>query len=99
MSVCHGHFCRVVYFPAKPSVVKVDRGVHFSWGESAGVIDGYRIYWGIVEGGPYPFRLCDVEKNELEYITNLDEQIRYLICRAYNNDYESENSNEVRWPK
>jgi len=99
LSVCHRHFCTVVFFPAKPSVVKVADGVTFTWGASTGTVDGYRIYWGTVEGGPYPFRLCDVGKNDLIYITSLDEQVRYLICRAYNGFGESEDSNEVCWPK
>lgn len=100
MSVCHRHFCTVIFFPTKPSAVRVDDGVHFSWGASTGVVDGYRIYWGAVEGGPYPFRLCDVGKDELDYITSLDdERVYYLICRAYNIVDESGDSNEVKWPK
>lgn len=100
MSVCYRHFCTVIFFPAKPSAVRVDKGIRFSWGASTGIVDGYRIYWGAVEGGPYPFRLCDVEENELNYVTNLDdENVYHLICRAYNSFGESGNSNEVRWPK
>jgi hypothetical protein len=100
LSVCYRHFCTVVSFPAKPSAIEIDKGVHFGWGASSGVVDGYRIYWGTVEGGPYPFRLCDVEKEKLEYITSLgNEHAFYLVCRGYNSVGESENSNEVCWPK
>jgi hypothetical protein len=73
--------------------------VHFSWGASSGVVDGYRIYWGKVVGGPYPNRLCEVNATELQYIVSLNSAWTYfLICRAYNGYGESGNSNEVVWP-
>jgi hypothetical protein len=100
MSISCEHFSRIVYFPTKPFAVKVDRDVSFSWGASTGTVDGYRIYWGTICGGPYPFRLCDVEENILEYVTALaSNKEHYLICRAYNDFGESGNSNEVRWPR
>lgn len=73
--------------------------VHFSWGESTGEVEGYRIYWGTVEGGPYPHRLCDVDAMTHDHISSLDrEQQHYLVCRAYNIHGESGNSNVVVWP-
>lgn len=73
--------------------------VKFSWGESSGVVDGYRIYWSSVAGGPYPNRLCEVTATTLVYIASLNsEGCYYLVCRAYNGYGESGNSNEVIWP-
>lgn len=82
-----------------PADVRLSNGVQFSWGASTGVVEGYRIYWGTEEGGPYPFRLCDVEGDVLEHKTGLDDkQVYYLICRAYNEYGESGDSNSVVWP-
>lgn len=100
MSISCEHFSRVVYFPIKPSAVRVDRGTNFSWGASTGTVDGYRIYWGTTNNGEYPFRLCDVEKDKLNYIKALaNNKTYYFVCRAYNDFGESGNSNEVRWPR
>ena len=96
MSVCHKHYCTVILYPIDPADVEVD----FSWGASSGVVEGYKIYWGTVTGGPYSFKLCDVGKDTLYCTTRLDDdQIYYLICRAYNDFGESGDSNEVIWPK
>lgn len=73
--------------------------VHFRWGESSGQVDGYRIYWGEVIGGPYPNRLCDVNATTQQHVTSLNkERVYYAVCRAYNRYGESGNSNEVTWP-
>lgn len=73
--------------------------VHFSWGESTGRPEGYRIYWGKSAGGPYPYRLCDIPTTKLQHTSSLNkDQTYYLVCRAYNECGESGNSNEVIWP-
>lgn len=101
-------FCVCVLYAAAlfaisaPSGVRgyVGTEVHFSWGESSGEVDGYRIYWGDAEGGPYPNRLCDVNGSEQNHTTSLNRgQTYHLVCRAYNEYGESGNSNEVKWPE
>jgi hypothetical protein len=85
----------------KPSGVQGYSGteVHFEWGKSSGVVRGYRIYWGEAKGGPYLNRLCDVVGTEQQHIAKLNrEQTHHLVCRAYNEYGESDNSNEVIWP-
>lgn len=84
-----------------PSGVRgyVGTEVHFRWGESTGQPVGYRIYWGEIEGGPHPNRLCEVNATVLTYTARLNSEENYfLICRAYNEYGESDNSNEVIWP-
>ena len=82
--------------PSGVYVSKLESKIHFKWGESWGRVDGYRIYYGTNEGGPYPSLLCDVEDTTLEYITNLEiDKNYYFVCRAYNEVGESEDSNEV----
>ena len=72
--------------------------VHFQWGASSGQVDGYRIYYGETQSGPYPNQLCDVNGTTLDYVASLDEnQEYYLVCRAFNDYGESGNSNEVHW--
>lgn len=72
--------------------------VHFQWGPSTGQVDGYRIYYGDSEGGPYPEQLCEVNGTVLDYIASLDKaQEYYIVCRAFNNYGESRDSNEVHW--
>lgn len=95
MSVCVGIHCGVIFFPEKPFNIRLEGGVSFTWGESTGVVDGYRIYWGESQGGPYPYQLCDVNGTTLNYTTVLENHKYYLICRAYNEVGESGNSNEV----
>lgn len=71
---------------------------HFQWGVSTGEVDGYRIYWGDTQSGPYPNQLCEVNRTTTEYVATLDETIEYfLICRAFNSYGESGDSNEVCW--
>jgi hypothetical protein len=73
--------------------------VHFSWGKSTGLVDGYRIYWSEVAGGPYLHRLCEVNAATLSYTASLNSDWEYhLVCRAYNDVGESGNSNVVVWP-
>ncbi len=100
-------FCICVLYAAAlfalptPSGVRGYSGteVHFEWGKSSGVVRGYRIYWGKTKEGPYPNRLCDVVGTELQYAAKLDrKQTYYMVCRAYNEYGESDNSNEVIWP-
>jgi hypothetical protein len=72
--------------------------VHFHWGASTGQVDGYKIYWGDTQGGPYQNLLCEVNGTTLNCIASLDETQEYcLICRAFNDYGESGDSNEVRW--
>ena len=72
--------------------------VHFYWGASTGQVDGYRVYHGDVQGGPYPTQLCEVNGTTLDYVASLNEdQGYYLVCRAFNAYGESGNSNEVHW--
>ena len=72
--------------------------VRFQWGESTGQVDGYRIYWGDTQAGPYPNLLCEVDEKTLNCIAPLNEsQQYYLVCRAFNNYGESGDSNEVHW--
>ena len=72
--------------------------VHFQWGESTGQVDGYRIYWGDAQNGPYSNQLCEVNGTALDYTASLDEtQKYYLVCRAFNAYGESGDSNEVYW--
>ena len=72
--------------------------VNFQWGQSSGQVDGYRIYWGEAQNGPYPNQLCEVNETTLNYTAILDEtQEYYLICKAFNVYGESDNSNEVHW--
>ena len=72
--------------------------VTFQWGESSGQVDGYRIYWGKSHEGPYTNQLCEVNSVTLAYTAVLDERKKYyLICRAFNNYGESDNSKEVYW--
>ena len=100
MSVCFRNKCSVVFFPEKPSNIKIEAGICFEWDASSGKVDGYRIYWGTSKGGPYPFLLCDVNGTKLYYNTSLSkEQTRYFVCRAYNEHGESGNSNEVAYPE
>ena len=73
--------------------------VHFQWGASSGVVDGYRIYYGFTHQGPYPNLLVEVGSTTTDYIATLDEEVTYyLVVRAYNSYGESGNSNEVMWP-
>lgn len=99
--------CSVTLWAADPTIpsplnVQYYDGttVRFSWGESSGQVDGYRIYWGKSEGGPYPKRLCDVNRTTQQYTVSLNKAWTYhLICRAYNQYGESGDSEEVCWPE
>jgi hypothetical protein len=73
--------------------------VHFQWGASSGVVDGYRIYYGSEPGGPYSNLLDEIGGATTEYTATLDEAwTYYLVVRAFNDYGESGNSNEVVWP-
>jgi PKD repeat protein len=66
---------------------------------SPGVVDGYRIYYGSSNEGPYPNLLAQVRGTTTEYTATLDEGLTYyLVALAYNDYGESGNSNEVKWP-
>ena len=103
MRLCLGDNCTVVFFPEQPTGIEIigdTQDVKFSWGQSTGTVDGYRLYWGSNKDGPYSNQLCDVNSTTLEYSAELDSLTRYyLVCRAYNEHGESGNSNEVPWPK
>ncbi|OPL13835.1 MAG: hypothetical protein AVO38_12755 [delta proteobacterium ML8_D] len=72
--------------------------VHFQWGASSGVVDGYRIYYGSESGGPYLNLLDEIGGTTTEYTATLDEAwTYYLVVRAFNDYGESGNSNEVVW--
>ena len=72
--------------------------VHFQWGASSGVVDGYRIYYGSEPGGPYLNLLDEIGGTTTEYTATLDEAwTYYLVVRAFNDYGESGNSNEVVW--
>jgi hypothetical protein len=73
--------------------------VHFQWGTSSGVVDGYRIYYGSSNEGPYPNLLDQVGGTTTECFASLNEgQEYYLVVRAFNDYGESGNSNEIKWP-
>jgi hypothetical protein len=73
--------------------------VHFQWGASSGVVEGYRIYYGSSHQGPYPNLLVEVGGTTTDYTATLDEGLTYyLVVRAYNSYGESGNSNEIKWP-
>ena len=75
--------------------------VHFQWGSSSGVVEGYRIYYGFTHQGPYPNLLVEVgsRSTTIDCTATLDEGVTYyLVVRAYNSYGESGNSNEVKWP-
>jgi hypothetical protein len=72
--------------------------VHFQWGDSSGVVDGYRIYYGSESGGPYANLLVEVGAATTEYTATLNEGLTYyLVVQAFNDYGESCNSNEVVW--
>ena len=72
--------------------------MHFQWGASSGVVDGYRIYYGSKSGGPYSNLLIEIGGNATEYIATLNEGLTYyLVVRAFNDYGESGSSNEVVW--
>lgn len=72
--------------------------VHFQWGASTGQVDGYRIYWGDTQAGPYSNLLSEVNGTITDYMAPLSEaQEYYLVCRAFNAYGESGDSNEVHW--
>lgn len=73
--------------------------VTFQWGASTGQVDGYRIYHGDTAGGPYPTMLCQAD-GESMLTTNAeleDSTEYYLVCRAFNEYGESDDSNEIHW--
>lgn len=76
--------------------------VNFQWGQSTGIVEGYRIYWGLTSDGPYPNQLCEMNENLNRSILNCSAELNptikyYLICRAYNTIGESGDSNEICW--
>lgn len=72
--------------------------VRFQWGASSGQVDGYRIYHGDVQNGPYLNQLIEVSGTTLDCIVNLNKKQKYyLVCRAFNVYGESSDSNEVYW--
>ena len=103
MCLSFGNHCQLIIFPELPTGIAITggtKGVKFSWGQSTGIVDGYRIYWGLSESGPYSNKLCDVNSTTLEYSTELNCSIEHhLVCRAYNEYGESGDSNEIIWPK
>jgi hypothetical protein len=73
--------------------------VHFQWGTSSGVVEGYKIYYGSSHEGPYPNLLDEIEGTATECLATLNEGADYyLVVRAYNDYGESGDSNEVKWP-
>jgi hypothetical protein len=73
--------------------------VHFQWGTSPGVVEGYRIYYGFSHEGPYPNLLDQAGGTTTDYTATLDEGLTYyLVVRAFNDYGESGNSNELKWP-
>ena len=103
MCLSFGNHTELIIFPELPTGIVIigdAKEVGFSWGQSTGIVDGYRIYWGLHTDGPYPNELCDVNSTTLEYFTELNSSIKhYLVCRAYNEYGESDNSNEINWPE
>ena len=87
--------CVLLLFVVTPSLAA---DVTFTWGESTGQVDGYRIMWGDTAGGPYDNMLCFVDGTTTTYVTTLnDNQVYYLVVRAHNRYGESGDSNELCW--
>ena len=87
--------CVLLLFVVTPTLAA---NVDFGWGQSTGQVDGYRIMWGDTMGGPYDNMLCDVDVTSLAHSATLDDnQVYYLIVRAYNRYGESGDSNELYW--
>lgn len=77
-------------------VLTATLNVHLKWDASETPdIDGYKIYYGLSQGGQWPYSI-DVG-NVTEYlVTDLPEdQEIYFVATAYKNENESEYSNEV----
>lgn len=66
---------------------------------STGTVDGYRIYWGTAQGGPYSgsHDVLTATSWPLAHLPLLENNTYYLVVRAYNDAGESENSNEVSY--
>ena len=66
--------------------------VHLQWGNSSGVVEGYRIYYGSSTEGPYPNLLVQVGGTTTDYTATLDEGLTYYLvvrgssrqgCKSY----------------
>ena len=73
--------------------------VHVTWDASPTQnVEGYRVYWGESQTGPFSNQLCEVNATTLNCSVTLDETQQYfIICRAFNSYGESGDSNVVHW--
>ena len=79
------------------------QSVKFSWlPNSESDLAGYKIYYGEIEGGPYPNEIDIGKPDTIDgrihgEIDGLDcNRIYYFICRAYNSQgEESDNSTQI----
>ena len=68
---------------------------HLAWDANTPPIDGYKLHYGLVEGGPYD-TTEDVGDVTEYLVTDLPEGHRiYFAATAYYNDEDSDYSNEV----
>ena len=73
--------------------------VHVAWDASPSQnVDGYRVYWGESQDGPFSNQLCEVDATTRNCPITLNETQEYfIICRAFNSYGESDDSNIVHW--
>ena len=70
--------------------------IHFQWGQSTGVVDGYRIYYNSDNSNTYSELLIQVDGDTRECTVILDDTKNYyLICKAFNTFGESGSSNKL----
>jgi hypothetical protein len=70
-----------------------------AWNPSAGVVQGYKIYYGTTSGGPYPSS-ANAGTATTYSMNNLPLQEKvtyYFVVKAYNQAGESAGSNQVSY--
>ena len=73
--------------------------VHLAWDPSSGDVTGYRIY-SASSSGAYSNNFIEVGNVTDYVVTDLQmDSAYYFVVRAFNSAGESNNSNEVSWPK
>ena len=67
----------------------------FSWGTASGEVDGYRIYYGVVQGNFTNF--VDAGNATTDTIVLENNNTYYFVVRAYNSFGEGPASNVITW--